>query len=70
MFLKETLRMRPPISGTTSRTVLREEGLEMAGYHLPQGTSVTPSIWAYHYDERCSTVLVHLLARSLTFVHE
>lgn len=52
MFLKETLRLRSPVSGTTYRTVQKEEGITLSNYHLPKGTAITPSIWGYHYDER------------------
>jgi cytochrome P450 len=36
MFLKETLRMRPPVGGTTGRTVVADN-VVMGGYVIPKG---------------------------------
>jgi hypothetical protein len=51
-FLKETLRMRPPVGNTTGRTVIKDEGVVMGGYIIPKGVSVAPSIWSAHYDAK------------------
>jgi cytochrome P450 len=44
--IKETLRARPVISGVGR--VVREEPFELAGYRLPVGTEINPSIAAIH----------------------
>jgi cytochrome P450 len=44
--VKETLRARPVISGVGR--VVREEPFELAGYTLPPGTEINPSIAAIH----------------------
>jgi len=51
-FLKETLRLRAPVMGTTARTVQCENGVVLGDYLVPKGTAVGISIWNYHYDER------------------
>jgi len=48
--IKETLRLRAPVGGTTSRIVAKE-GVVLGGFKLPVGTQVSPSIWAVHHDE-------------------
>jgi cytochrome P450 len=52
MFLKETLRMRPPVStpGSAGRVVMADNAV-LGGYMIPKGTFVSPSIPALHYDE-------------------
>jgi len=49
MFIKETLRMRPPVGSGLARKV-NKDGVVLGGYHIPKGTAVTASIWAAHYD--------------------
>jgi cytochrome P450 len=54
MFLKETLRVRPPVSqtGAAGRTVTADEGVVLGGYVIPKGVTVSPSIAALNYDEK------------------
>lgn len=51
MFIKETLRMRPPVGSGLARKV-NKDGVVLGGYHIPKGTAVTASIWAAHYDSK------------------
>jgi hypothetical protein len=52
MFLKETLRMRPPVCsvGAAGRTVVADR-VVLGGYVIPKGVTVSASIAALHYDE-------------------
>lgn len=43
--------MRPPVGGTTGRTVVAD-GVVMGGYVIPKGIAVSPSIFSMHYDEK------------------
>ncbi|MFZ2509709.1 MAG: cytochrome P450 [Gordonia sp. (in: high G+C Gram-positive bacteria)] len=47
--IKETLRLRPAIHNLMRRI---SKPLEVAGYHLPEGTILMPAIGVLHTDER------------------
>ena len=46
--IKETLRIRPVITDAARRLT---RGIELAGYHIPAGAMVMPSIAAIHFRE-------------------
>lgn len=49
MFVKETLRLFPPVPIASRETT---EEIELGGYLVPKGASIVISIFAMHRDER------------------
>ncbi|OQU97786.1 hypothetical protein CLAIMM_03671 [Cladophialophora immunda] len=48
--IDEALRMSPPVAGILTRKVLAG-GLDVHGYHLPEGTELGVSAYAIHHNE-------------------